>query len=54
MNFAFDIAVLRALEAIRTPFLDMFFGAVTYLGHELLYMLAGIIVFWGVSKKWGY
>ena len=54
MNFAFDIAVLRALEAIRTPFFDAFFGAVTYLGHELLYMLAGIIVFWCVSKKWGY
>lgn len=54
MNFAFDIAVLRALENIRTPVLDAFFGAVTYLGHELLYMLAGIIVFWCVSKKWGY
>ena len=54
MNFAFDIAVLRALEGIRTPFLDAFFGAVTYLGHEMLYMVAGIIVFWCISKKWGY
>ena len=54
MNFAYDIAVLRALEAIRTPFLDLFFGAVTYLGHELLYMIAGIVVFWCISKKWGY
>ena len=43
MNFAFDIAVLRALEAIRTPFLDVFFGVVTYLGHEMLYMIAGIL-----------
>ena len=25
MNFAYDIAVLRALEGIRTPFLDAFF-----------------------------
>lgn len=54
MNFAFDIAVLRALESIRSPFLDAFFGAVTYLGHELLYMIAGIVVYWCISKKWGY
>ncbi len=54
MNFAYDIAVLRALEAIRTPFFDAFFGIVTYLGHELLYMLAGIVVYWCINKKWGY
>ena len=54
MNFAFDIAVLRALESIRSPFLDAFFGAVTYLGHELLYMIAGIVVYWCINKKWGY
>ena len=54
MNFAYDIAVLRALEAIRTPFLDVFFGAITYLGHEMLYMVAGIVVFWCISKNWGY
>jgi membrane-associated phospholipid phosphatase len=54
MNFPYDMQFLRVLEGLRTPFFDAFFGAVTYLGHELLYMIAGIIVFWCISKKWGY
>lgn len=52
--FAFDIQFLRALEALRTPFFDALLGIVTYLGHEMVYLAAGVIVYWCLSKKWGY
>ena len=38
--FAFDIEVLRALEAIRTPFFNVLLGAVTYIraGNVAIWM----------------
>ncbi len=49
-----DFRILYALENLRTPFLDAFFGAVTYLGDETFFILVAITVYWCVSKKWGY
>ena len=37
--------LLYALEAIRTPFLDKVVAAVTYLGSEIFFMAAALIVF---------
>ena len=48
MNF------LRMLEGLRTPALDAFFSAITYLGDELFFMVLAITVFWCVSKRGGY
>lgn len=45
---------LKFLEGIRTPFLNTFFSAVTHLGEETLFILAGLIFFWCISKKEGY
>lgn len=45
---------LYILEGIRNPALDGFFSAITHLGSETLFMALGIIVFWCVSKKFGY
>jgi membrane-associated phospholipid phosphatase len=45
---------LKLLEAHRTPFLDHFFYLATQLGSESLFILAGLIFFWCVSKKEGY
>ncbi len=45
---------LRVLESIRTLVLDAFFGAVTYVGDETVFMALAIIVFWCVSKRQGY
>jgi len=45
---------LRLLEGLRSPALTAFFGAVTYLGDELVFMVLGITVFWCVSKRQGY
>ena len=50
MNFQ----ILYALESIRTPFLDTVLGAITYLGNEYVFMVLAIILYWCVSKKWGY
>ena len=46
--------VLYWLEGIRTPFLDGFFSLITHLGSELLFIAAGIILFWCISKPAGY
>ncbi len=46
--------VLRFFEGLRTPFLDSFFALVTHLGEETLFILAGLVFFWCVSKKQGY
>lgn len=45
---------LRVLEGIRTPVMDSFFGAVTYVGDEVVFMALAILVFWCVSKRQGY
>ena len=54
MRFAFDMPILYALEGIRSPFLDAVMGAVTYLGDETFFIVVAIIVYWCISKKWGY
>ncbi len=46
--------ILYALEKLRTPLLDGLFGAITYLGDEMVFMAIAIILYWCVSKKWGY
>ena len=45
---------LRLLEGIRLPALDVFFGAVTYLGDELAFMVLAFALFWCVDKRTGY
>ena len=46
--------ILRFLEGLRTPALDRFFALVTHLGEETLFIVAGLVFFWCVSKKQGY
>lgn len=45
---------LRLLEGLRVPALDGFFGAVTYLGDELAFMVLAFVLFWCVDKRTGY
>lgn len=45
---------LYFLEGLRTPFLDRVFSVVTMLGEETLFIVAGLIFFWCVNKKYGY
>ena len=45
---------LRLLEGLRTPALNSFFSAVTYLGNETLFIVLAIVLFWCVNKRYGY
>ena len=45
---------LRALAAIRTPFLNVMMSGVTYLGQEMVFLVIGMILLWCVDKKFGY
>jgi len=47
------MSFLYLLEGLRTPVLDCFFGAVTHLGAEILFMAAAVGIYWCYSKKWG-
>lgn len=47
------MSFLKFLEGIRTPFLDWFFGVVTYLGDEIAFLALAIIFYWCVSKRRG-
>lgn len=47
------MSFLKFLEGIRTPFLDSFFGILTYLGDEIAFLALAIIFYWCVSKRRG-
>ena len=46
--------ILYALESIRNPVMTAIMSAVTYLGDEMAFIAIAIIVYWCVSKKYGY
>ncbi len=52
MNVCMD--VLRAIAAIRTPFLDAVFSLITRLGEETLFTALALLFFWCVDKRKGY
>ena len=45
---------LRFLQSLRNPVCDTLVAAVTYLGDEIFFMVAGMVMLWCVNKKWGY
>ena len=45
---------LRLLEGVRTPVGDAFFSAITLLGEETIFIVAGLLFFWCINKKQGY
>ena len=46
--------ILRALESIRTPFLDAIFSAITYLGDETILIVVVLFMLWCIDKRKGY
>ena len=46
--------ILYWLESIRTPILDTLMLLFTEFGNELLFIAAGLIMFWCIDKKQGY
>lgn len=52
MEFQADI--IRAIQSIATPFLDLVMEGVTILGEELFLVPVVALLFWCVSKELGY
>ena len=46
--------ILYWLESMRIPALDGFFSLITQLGDETMFIVAAIVIFWCISKKYGY
>lgn len=46
--------LLYFLESLRSPAGDAFFSAITHLGEETLFIVAGLLVFWCINKMEGY
>ena len=46
--------VLYWLESIRNPILDTLMLIFTEFGNELLFIVAGLLMFWCIDKKQGY
>lgn len=47
------MSFLYLLEGLRNPVCDALFGAITYLGSELVFMVLAVVMFWCVSKQQG-
>ena len=45
---------LYFLESIRIPGLNEFMLAITYLGDEIAFLVAALVLFWCVDKRYGY
>ncbi|MCL2425010.1 MAG: phosphatase PAP2 family protein [Oscillospiraceae bacterium] len=46
--------ILRALESIRTPFLDVLITWITRLGEEMILIVIFCFIFWCISKRKAY
>ena len=46
--------LLRAIESIRSPFLDTVFGLITRFGEEMILIVVFCTLFWCVNKRMGY
>ncbi|MGH4140229.1 phosphatase PAP2 family protein [Clostridium sp.] len=49
-----QIEIIKFIQSITSPFLDVFFQIVTMTGEEYFYIIAAAIIFWCVNKKFGY
>ena len=52
--FAWLLSQLYAIAGIRTPILTAVFSVLTYLGHEMGFLLVAIVLTWCLNKKYGY
>ena len=48
------MSLLYLLESIRHPILDAVMLALTEFGNEMLFIVAGMLMFWCIDKKQGY
>ena len=46
-----DLALLRALQGVRNPVLDVLFQGITMLGEETLLIAALCLIYWCINKR---
>jgi undecaprenyl-diphosphatase len=49
-----SMALLRMLQTIRTPALDVLVSIITRLGEETVFLVLGLVILWCIDKKWGF
>ncbi|MGK0465212.1 phosphatase PAP2 family protein [Clostridium sp.] len=49
-----QLEIIKFIQSIASPFWDAFFQIVTMTGEEYFYIIAAAIVFWCISKDFGY
>ena len=49
-----QIEIIKFIQSITSPFLDILFQIVSMTGEEYFYIIAAAIIFWCVNKKFGY
>lgn len=49
-----NMNVLRAIASLRTPILDFFMSALTYVGGETVFLVFSLVIFWCYDKNKGY
>jgi membrane-associated phospholipid phosphatase len=49
-----QIEIIKFIQAIISPFWDVFFQIVTMTGEEYFYIIVAAIIFWCINKKFGY
>ena len=52
--FVWMLDLLRSIAELRTPLLTAIMSAVTYLGHEMVFLVIAMILVWCVDKRYGY
>lgn len=48
------MSLLYFFESIRNPIPDAFFSVITYFGHELLFIILVLLMYWCIDKRGGY
>jgi undecaprenyl-diphosphatase len=54
MGGTMDLQFVEFIQSFRTEFLDLFFSLITELGDETLFIVIVGLVYWTISKSYGY
>lgn len=52
--YQFLMNLLYGIAKTRSPLLNLVFSLITYLGHEVVFIVVGMLLIWCVNKKYGY
>ena len=50
----FQAEIIRAIQSVASPALDVIFQCITVMGEELFLLPVAVLLFWCVNKELGY